>query len=173
MLGTFVIRRMTISDLSAVDVVQRDAYREEFHEDPRVFADKLQEFPDGCWVCSIAGEMAGYMFSHPARLVAPPGLNALLDKSMEPDDCYFIHDIAVLSTHRRRGVARTLLERGLQVAEQHAKDVVALISVQGSKEYWERFGFRVLSGPRDVLNYVQQSYGESAHYMARGPTSPP
>ncbi len=169
---TLSIRPMTAEDLPVVDRVQRDAYVKQFHEDVAVFASKLQDFPDGCWVCVIGGEVVGYMFSQPANLAKPPALNVASAKGQEPDDCYFIHDVAVRRSYRERGIAKRLLERGLQVAEREGKDVVALISVQGSRGYWERFGFRELSEPRETVDKVRQSYGESAYYMGRRRTAP-
>lgn len=157
---------MVPEDLPEVDRVQRDAYVEEFHEDAAVFSDKLQRFPSGCWVCVIDNVVVAYMFSHPARISAPPGLNAVLGDGARPD-CYFIHDVAVRESYRRLGLARQLLERGLEVARREGHEVVALISVQNSKGYWERFGFSVLDEPASAVEYVRQSYGESAHYMAR------
>jgi predicted N-acetyltransferase YhbS len=169
--STPAIRLMTPEDLPAVDHVQRDAYVEQFQEQVAVFADKLQRFPAGCWVCVSDGQIVGYMFSHPARLAAPPGLNVALREQQEPYDCYFIHDIAVLTSHRSLGVAQKLLKEALGIAKRQGYDVVALISVQGSRGYWERFGFRELSEPQEAVDYVRRSYGESAYYMARCETN--
>jgi ribosomal protein S18 acetylase RimI-like enzyme len=163
----FTIRTMRSEDLAAVDRVQCEAYLEQFHEDVSVFGNKLQRFPTGCWVCVINGEIVGYMFSHAANLAAPPGLNAKLGETKQPDDCYFIHDVAVRTSHRGLGIARALLEQGLRIAEHEGHDVVALIAVQRSERFWERFGFRALDGPRVAVDHIRKDYGESARYMAR------
>jgi predicted N-acetyltransferase YhbS len=167
MSGTLTIRPMTEEDLRAVDRVQRDSYVKQFYEDVSVFARKLEYFSYGCWVCVIDREVVGYMFSQTANRDNPPALNVAPLEKQKPDNCYYIHDVAVLGSYRKRGVAQKLLEEGLRIAERRGYDVVALISVQGSKEYWERFGFRELSEPQETVNKVRQSYGQSAYYMAR------
>jgi GNAT superfamily N-acetyltransferase len=165
---------MTREQLPDVDRIQKDAYPDYFLEDLAVLAAKRELCPKGCWMC-VAGETpVGYMFSHPGRLSSPPGLNTMLDNSHAAADanCYFIHDVAVMSSHRGLGIARAFVEHAIRAAVMDGHTTVALVSVQGSRRYWERLGFRPVQGPEETLNYIRQSYGDAACYMVKQcPTS--
>jgi GNAT superfamily N-acetyltransferase len=160
---------MKLDHLVDVDRIQKQAYQEEFVEDLAVFADKLRRYPDGCALCVSDATAVGYLFSHPGRLASPPALNAMLadgDVSTQAD-CYFIHDVAVMPSHRGIGVARRLVAEAFRVASRHGHDAVALVSVQGSSGYWKRHGFQPVLGPQETLNHVRASYGAGACYMVR------
>jgi GNAT superfamily N-acetyltransferase len=158
---------MTSKHLADVDHIQHDAYIDQFVEDLPVYAAKLHRCPEGCWIC-LSDEIAvAYMFSHPSRLDSPPLLNKALSNLEGKDDCYFIHDVAVLRTHRRLGIAAGLVERALRVATKHGHKIVTLVSVQGSRGYWERLGFQLATGPTEALAHVEHSYGAESRYMIK------
>jgi GNAT superfamily N-acetyltransferase len=155
---------MRREDLPDVGRIQEDAYRNYFLEDLALLAAKRELCPKGCWVC-VAGEMpVGYMFSHPGHLSSPSGLNTMLKNSNSSTraDCYFIHDIAVISSHRGLGIGRAFVERAIRAAVMDGHFTVALVSVQGSRRYWEGLGFRPVPGPDEILSYIRQSYGAAA-----------
>ena len=159
---------LTLKDLADVDRIQKDAYDDYIVEDLTVLADKLQRCPEGCWMCVADGTPVGYMFSHPARLTSPPELNKMLkDGNGTANDCYFIHDVAVMRSHRGLGIARRLVTNAFRVASTNGHTVVALVSVQGSRGYWQRLGFQPFLGPQETLNYIRQSYGDAACYMVQ------
>ena len=117
----------------------------------------------------VDGVPVGYMFSHPARLTSPPALNKLLedDDGVTDHDCYFIHDVAVLRSHRGMGVARGLVAKALLVAAAGGHAVVALVSVQNSRGYWRWLGFEPFEESQETLKYVADFYGAEACYMVR------
>ena len=160
---------MARQDLADVDRIQRDAYAEDFVEAVTVFADKLQRYPEGCWMGVVDGISVGYMFSHPARLTSPPGLNKMLEDGdgKANHDCYFIHDVAVLRSHRGMGVARGLVAEAFRIAATSGHAVVALVSVQGSGGYWRQRGFKPFQESQEAVDYVKQSYGDAACYMVQ------
>ena len=162
---------MTLQHLTDIDGIQKAVYDKQFHETLAALADKLLRFPEGCRVCVADGTPVGYMFSHPGRLNSPPGLNKILDAAIgaADNDCYFIHDIAVMRSHRRLGVARRFLTYALGVASTHRYTIVTLVSVQGTRVYWQspEFRFHAVQGPKETLDYIRQSYGDAACYMVR------
>jgi len=160
---------MTREDLPDVGRIQEDAYPDYFLEDLSVLAAKRELCPKGCWMCVVDETPVGYMFSHPGHLSSPPGLNTMLKNSHASAgvDCYFIHDVAVMSSHRGLGIARAFVERAIRAAMMDGHITVALVSVQGSRSYWERLGFRPVPGPEETLNYIRRSYGEAACYMVK------
>ena len=77
----------------------------------------------------------------------------------------YLHDMAVSEAAAGQGLARRMVQ--ILKAQARARGVqrTALVSVQGSRLYWERQGYAVES----VTNAAQQqhlaSYGEGALYM--------
>lgn len=159
-------RAMTPEDSKSVDFIQNDAYEAKFREEWRFLLDKLLWCPEGCWMCIADGKPVGYMFSHPACLASPPLLNQMLDHS-KADDCYFIHDIAVICSHRCSDIATNFLDYALKCAATKGYAIVAGVSVQNTRHIWEKLGFERFSGPEKVLSYVRGHYGDDACYVVR------
>jgi GNAT superfamily N-acetyltransferase len=53
----------------------------------------------------------------------------------------YIHDLAVLRSHRGRGLARLLLTEVFRVAEELGLKRFGLVAVQNSEAFWQRWGF--------------------------------
>lgn len=161
------IRPLTASDLAAIERIQRAAYPHYPCERIEVFADKLARYPTGCWAYETSGTVGGYLFSHPTLLVAPPKFDALLDDLPPEPDAYFIHDKSVVPELRGRGAGRQLLDAAIAHAAALHLAVIALVSVQGSRGYWERFGFAAVAETDPTLAAIRRTYGPQAHYMLR------
>jgi len=171
------LRPLTSDDLPQVERIQFEAYPNYHKEAIAVFADKLARYPAGCWAfLTDAGEMVGYLFSHPTVLADPPRLDELLPPvNVGPErdetdcvgpDCYFIHDKSVLPTHRGLGAGKLLMNAALAHAQARGFRTLALVAVQNARPYWERFGFELVAdGPG--IEIVRRSYGPDARYMVR------
>ena len=116
-------------------------------------------------MCVEDGKPVGYMFSHPGRLTSPPLLNRMLNNGK--DDCYFIHDIAVIASHRGLGIAKRFLDYASECASAKRYTIVAGVSVQNTRDIWQGLGFEPLPGPEEALNYIRRSYGDAACYVVR------
>jgi len=161
------VRPLTTSDLPAVERIQRAAYPHYPCERIEVFADKLARYPSGCWAYESVGTVGGYLFSHPTLLVDPPQFDALLDDLPPEPDAYFIHDKSVVPELRGRGAGRQLLEAAFAHAAELHLTTIALVAVQGSRSYWERFGFASVVEADPMLATVRRTYGPQAQYMLR------
>lgn len=155
-------RPMTVRDLPAIDRLAQRIHPD-YPEDAGVFAERLQLYPAGCWVCEQAHEPVGYAVSHPWRVDAAPKLNALLDALPAPADAYYLHDIALLAEQRGAGLATGIVALLLQHARTAKFPTCSLIAVNRSQPFWERHGFAVreVAALRDRLN----SYDAAAVYM--------
>ena len=160
------IRSMTEDDLNVVMDIQFSAYYPSFQEERFVFEDRLSTFPDGCWIAEVAGNPAGYLFSHPCQLNTPPKLNSAIEGLPEEPDCYFIHDVAVNPHFRGMGIGRSLTNKAKQLAGEHNFKVMALISVQNSEKFWNKMGFKRVTEltqemAEKVESYKTESYPNS------------
>ena len=162
-----IVRPLTAIDLAAVERIQAAAYPHYPCERIEVFADKLAHYPAGCWAFEVDGVMGGYLFSHPSLEAEPPEFDALLRDLPLVPDCYFIHDKSVAPELRGRGAGRRLLDAAIAHAAALRLAVITLVSVQGSRGYWERFGFKAVAETEPSLAAVRRTYGPQAHYMMR------
>ena len=127
---------MTLSDLDSVNSIASTIWGADFYESPEVFEQKFKCYPQGCWMYNTDA----YIFSHPAVLDSPPGLNELLPKFTP--DCYHLHDIALLPRVRGSGIATRIVK---QLIKNNPYPCMTLVAVDGTEKYWESFGFTVRS----------------------------
>ena len=125
--------------------------------------------PETCFVLGDESGIAGYFLSHPwPRRVLPP-LNKLYTTLPELSDSLFIHDLAILSQSRGKGLAGLAVRSLLETADAKRLGHCSLISVQGTQAFWERHGF--LAVP-EVTRAFQEEFdrfypGGGCTYMER------
>ena len=157
-------RPTTETDLEAIQTIA-NVVHPNLSEDPKIFAEKLRLFSEGCFVFVEDGVILGYAFVHPWLLNNIPKLNELLLRIPSKPDCLLIYDVAMLPQARGRGAARGLLERIAKLATEREIPNLVLVSVYNSHLHWAHLGFEPVSSElvADRLN----SYGENAWYMVR------
>jgi GNAT superfamily N-acetyltransferase len=136
------IRPLTEEDLPHVLVVQEDCYSRGLLESEETFACKLLLFPEGCLGAFEDGRLVAYVFSHPWSSGEFVPLHTSLDFLPETPDCVYIHDLAVLRPWRNRGIADRLLSTLFDLAHTYRIERVALVAVNNSERYWERYRLR-------------------------------
>jgi GNAT superfamily N-acetyltransferase len=136
------IRPLTEEDLPHVLVVQEDCYARGLLEGEETFACKLLLFPEGCLGAFADGRLVAYVFSHPWSSGEFVPLHASPGSLPETPDCVYIHDLAVLRSWRRRGIADRLLSTLFDLAQAYRIRRVALVAVNNSEGYWEKYRLR-------------------------------
>ena len=160
-------RPMVEADLDKVMDIQFRAYLPEFREKRQVFEEKLHRFPSGCWIAEIDGQPVAYLFSHPWMIDVPPLLDSLIGDIPEKPDCYFIHDLAVDPRFKGKGIGSELFSKAGESASECNLDKMALVSVQNSRGFWSKFGFRRML-PTELTPRISHriaSYGSDACFM--------
>ena len=112
-----------------------------------------------------AEDIDAYLIALPVRWPNFPALNAEPLPSQAADTLY-LHDLALHPRARGSGVATRLVNQVLVSARQAGLQQAALIAIQGSVPFWQRFGFAVQQ-PDPVLAAKLASYGGSAQLMRR------
>ncbi len=155
---------MSASDLQRVLIVAAQVHAA-YPEDEAVFADRLRLYPAGCRVLQIAGQVVGYIVSHPWRLGAPPTLNALLGALPAHADTYYLHDLALLPVARGAGAGSMIVTALVEQARAGGLATLSLVAVHDSVAFWQRHGFAVVVDP--ALTGKVQSYDQAARFMVR------
>lgn len=162
---------MQIDDLPHVLEVQALAYRDVMLESEATLASRLALSPGTCWVASDgdmnAPRIAGYLFTHPWHLTAPPPLDTVLDALPDAPDCWYVHDMALAPRTRGAGVAGQLYAAALTAAQSLGLQASALVAVQQSQEFWARFGYRVKTDVSPEIAAKLAGYGDGAVFMTR------
>lgn len=137
-----VLRRLMFSDSPDVLRVQREAYEPPLCEPEDVFRNKMDLFPEGAVGCFEGDVLHGYLFAVAWRGDAALPLGERLDNVPPEADVLFIHDVAVSSAARGRGVGRLLADHAIAIARGRSAKRVTLVAVQSAEPFWERLGFR-------------------------------
>jgi predicted GNAT superfamily acetyltransferase len=157
---------MSYEDLTAVVSIQAEAYVDEILETLEVITARFIAAPTRAWVAELDGKVRAYLVGYQSEQgVITPWGGEFKHSPIAP--VLYLHDLAVSSAARGKGLGCQLVEFVLCEARTARLTSAALVSVQNSKTYWESFGFVEVA----VINELQQanlaSYSSEAYYMAR------
>lgn len=157
---------MTAADLPAVMAIQAACYTELVPESQASLEAKRAASPSTCWVAVCDGTVVGYLFALPWTAGQPPALDARTCELPRAPDCLYLHDLSVSPRARGGGTGRALVEAFMGHLALLGLARAALVAVQDSVPYWERFGFRVaaLAAQRQA---ALNTYGRAVAYMER------
>ncbi len=168
---------MQPGDLPHVLTVQALAYGHLMLESEATLASRLALSPQTCWVAVDASDaepagptdvgIAGYLFTHPWHLTAPPPLDTVLDALPDAPDCWYVHDMALAPRTRGAGVAGQLYAAALSAAQSLGLRASALVAVQQSQGFWARFGYQVTVDVSPQIAAKLAGYGDGAVFMTR------
>jgi len=152
------LRPLGKDEVSLVVQIQCDAYADHLQEDARAFHAKRDRYPNGFVGAFVNGELAGYSISFPWFTDTAVSLHTANDSPEKEFDCYYMHDVAVLSQFRGLGIADKLVSRCLATARSLGLYTVRMVTVQGGENIWSRYGF-------EVYGKADESYGPDAFKM--------
>ena len=159
-IGIMKIRQIQNSDWESIVAIQNEAYFQIRPESEGVLRSKAEPSPNTCLVClDVTNSIIGYCLSHPFPYGQVPSLNTITANSMNPQNL-FLHDLAVSTSARGIGVAKSLFDSLNQLANELKYKSISLVSVQNSCQFWSKMGFEISNQVK-----VSQSYGESSFYM--------
>jgi GNAT superfamily N-acetyltransferase len=164
-MSSILIKSMQPSDVQTVFLIQTSCYQAAFHESVAVIAERLGQSPHTAWVAWMGQHAVGYLVAYPSVLGVPSPLGAGFAVSAQPS-CLYIHDLAVAPSAAGCGVAAQLIEHALQYARRQGWHSSALVAVQHSQAFWQKYGYqpyRLDTGQQQYLT----GYGEGVCYMAQ------
>lgn len=141
-----------------IAALERAAYPVELVEGESALGSKTLCFSSGCFVAKNAEDVVGYLIAYPL----PWGKIPHLAECGQVDERInlHIHDIVVATSYRNQAVARGLLSTVFSQAKKNNFLTVSLVSVNNSKDYWQRQGFHLEKHASRELGY-----GADAYYM--------
>jgi GNAT superfamily N-acetyltransferase len=137
---SFNIRPMSINDLAAIELIQSEAYAGYFLESAEVLAQRFTLSPATAWVAECEDEVFAYLVGYWSAVGKINPLNAPFGL-VENADCLYLHDLALLKSAQGFGLGKKLIQSATEHASQNAARAMALLSVQNSKDFWQKFGF--------------------------------
>ncbi len=153
-------RRIADDDWSVINAIQNEAYTEIAPESQDTLRRRVLLSPETCFVAvGHNGSVLGCCLAHPWGPDGAPALHAKLEALPVTTNLY-LHDLAVSSNSRGRGVAGFLCQGLLAVAVERNFQSVTLVSVQNSAGFWKKFGFS-----EDPRVNPSDSYGAGARFM--------
>jgi ribosomal protein S18 acetylase RimI-like enzyme len=161
-----VWRPLSASDIKSL-VRVADKVHPDLPESDEVFAERVKLFPQGCQgLVNSSGELCGYTISHPIRYRQPPALDQLLGEIAPNADQYYIHDLAILSELRGRGLADECVNKILNTVANKFP-TTSLVSVYNTASFWGRYKFVVPESINETLKEKLVGYGDDATYLER------
>ena len=135
------IRVIRDPDWPAIDRIQRECFPPSAIESREVLQSIARHSPETCLLAE-ASEPLGYVLAHPWTPDDLPPLHANLPAIPADASSLFFHDLAVTPAARGAGLARRLVEELLATACRRGLTHGSLLSVQDSRQFWERYGFQ-------------------------------
>jgi len=138
-----MIKFLTASDLESVCKLANSIYFPDLYESDDKFAQLLAIYPQGQFGFFDSDKLVAYLFSHPWFLDQIVPLDSLVVLPTNPT-CYYLHDLAVSSDCRGRGIAKAMYQKALELAGDLP---IKLVSIRNdflginAHEFWRHLGF--------------------------------
>ena len=164
------VRPMVLSDLDAVLDIQRACYGEGFLEGADVITRRIGSSVGLSCVAEREGRVCAYLAayrSHPGKLTPLHGDFEAVSEPFSRPDTLYLHDLAVHPDATGLGLAQALVRHLWAQGVALGLTGSALVSVQGSQDFWARLGYQVQALGDPVQQQRLASYGEGACYMVR------
>jgi ribosomal protein S18 acetylase RimI-like enzyme len=125
-------RPMTHRDLNKVHDISMVQWGSVYYESLKIFQNKLEYYPDGCFVYEEDHKVHGYLISHPWSSTNVPTINEPLPRILI--DTYYIDDIVLLPEFRGEKIAATMINQILK-----DRNEVCLVAPEPTQHYWKKY----------------------------------
>lgn len=161
------VRPLVASDLPALLRIQQLCYAPDLIESAQVYANRLASPLNCSLVSERDGQLCGYLAAYLSGEGRVTPLHGDFTGQLDAADTLYLHDVAVRPACAGQGIAQALLERLWAQGRGAGLRTSALVSVQGSRDYWARHGY-VVRQLRDSDECARlRTYGQAAVYMVR------
>ena len=160
------VRPLTLLDLDGLMQVQEACYGAQYMEGSAVYQDRIAHSAQ-CSLVAVQGDtVLAYLAAYPSSLGKITPLHGAFGAVQTPDTLY-LHDMAVRPDCEGQGLASALLNALWRHAQSWSPRYTALVSVQGSQDYWQRKGYALHTALSAHDAAALRGYGDDAVYMAQ------
>jgi len=162
-----LLRPLLPTDIASVVRIQSDCYLPGNLESEAVIRARLASAPDTAWVAEVDDAVCAYLVGYRSGLGQVGALGDGFEPAKAPD-CLYLHDLAVGPQARGLGLGPRLVAHALSQARREGLAWAALVSVQGSQDFWRQRGFAASQLDDPVQALALSTYvGEPACYMTQ------
>ena len=162
----FTCRPMHVDDLSDVMRIQSEAYVDEICESETVISSRFAKVPDRSWVVENEIGTCGYLMGYFSNVGTVTQWGAEFIHKADADYLY-LHDLAISKAATGYRLGPLLVGHASLYARHHHLSGIALVSVQNSKRFWEKMGFREFVDLTLAQRENLASYAGPAFYMTQ------
>lgn len=160
------IRTLRHSDLDGLMQVQAACYGANYVESMEIYRSRLA-CPAQCSLVAVQdGVVLAYLAAYASTLGSVTPLHGEFAVYPQADTLY-LHDMAVSPSVAGLGLATALFAKMWQNAHAWSPRFSALVSVQGSQNYWQRKGYEPHTDLSSENRENLRGYGDDADYMVR------
>ena len=145
--------------------IQDDCYTEIEPESLESLQAKILASPETCLLTETSEGKLGYLIAVPVVYPHLPALNAPTFQLLAGADMLYIHDLAVASAGRGKGIAQVLVSDAINAGKRIGLPKACLVAIQNSQKFWAQFRFETVPEPPDALIPKLASYGPGAQLM--------
>lgn len=161
-----MVRALLPRDIYSVLEIQRESYPDSMNESQSTIQLRLQQAPLYSWVFEHGSEVLAYLIAYPSVKDKITALGADFDIPSQPD-CLYLHDLAVSKRAVGMGVGKQLIAAAWRFGLEQRLASSALVSVQNSCAFWEKFGYGVQENLNANARLNLASYPNEALYMVK------
>lgn len=162
----YTIRFMQEADIPALLTLQLECYPSVKLESEAILRARFKVAPDSAWVAVDQQGVCAYLIAYRSQLGKITPLDTVFKVPTQPN-CLYLHDLAVGCRAVRQGLGERLVNSAMTLAHEEGLAFSALVSVQGSRGFWERMGYTVAEELSDEAQRDLATYGQAALYMTQ------
>lgn len=162
----YAVRLMQKSDIKEILRVQSECYLSAKLESEAILKARLRVSPDSAWVAVDREGVCAYLVAYRSHWGKVTPLDKVFQVPQIPN-CLYLHDLAVGCRAIRQGLGERLVSCATELALDEGLAFSSLVSVQGSRKFWERMGYCVVEDLSTEATRDLATYGSAALYMSR------
>lgn len=144
-------------DIADVIKIQQECYIHEYQESEPSILSKINTYPKGAFGIYEAIErgMLGYLIFFPWYRQIPVPLSTPSLYIPEDPNCIYIPDFALSRKARGKKLGERSMKLIVNLAKSMKINIISLISVQNSQDFWQKMGFL----PIQEIDYGENNKG--------------
>jgi len=156
------VRHADDEDVGHIYKVQCECYASDYWEPTSLFH-RIVEKRTSYVAVDEDDTIIGYILCHSLLdLNNPPRLGQSSDIHNEPSDVWYIHDLVVLTSYRKQGIADQLITALEHYARKNQIQHVSCMALPRAIPFWNRRGYMPYHS--SICKVVHKSYGFDAMY---------